>query len=97
MNECAGVQLTCRQCDPFPTQQHMARDEDTTFVVEIGPSANPRGYTGITGTYTYRIAGNIGVNYILNLAVESHIAIARILADLNLAVQNGITIRTYFM
>ena len=51
MNECAGVQLTCQQCDPFPTQRYMAR-EDTTFVVEIGPSANPRGYTGITGMST---------------------------------------------
>ena len=91
MNECAGVQLTCRQCDPFPTQRHMARDEDTTFVVEIGPSANPRGYTGITGTCTYRIAGNIWRE--LNLTVEPQIAIARILlADLNLAVQYGIVI-----
>ena len=51
MNECASVQLTCQQCDPFPTQRFMAR-EDTTFVVEIGPSANPRGYTGITGMST---------------------------------------------
>ena len=51
MNECAGVQLTCQQCDPFPTQMYTAR-EDTTFVVEIGPSANPRGYTGITGMHT---------------------------------------------
>ena len=53
VNECAGVQLTCIQCDPFPTQRYTARDQDTTFVVEIGPSANPRGYTGITGTCSH--------------------------------------------
>ena len=53
MNECAGVQLTCQQCDPFPTQRYIAR-EDTTFKVVIGPSANPRGYTGITGMCTVR-------------------------------------------
>ena len=50
LDECAGVQLMCQQCDPFPAQQIVAR-EDTTFTAVIGPSANPRGYTGITGIY----------------------------------------------
>ena len=48
MNECEGVQLQCQQCDPFPSNRIIAR-EDTTFRVVIGPSANPRGYTAITG------------------------------------------------
>lgn len=48
MNECTGVQLMCQQCDPFPRNRFIAR-EDTTFTVVIGPSANPRGYTAITG------------------------------------------------
>jgi hypothetical protein len=69
MNECAGVQLTCQQCDPFPTQRHMARDEDTTFVVEIGPSANPRGYTGITGMST--------VNYRASILISDRSALLR--------------------
>ena len=47
-NECEGVQLMCQQCEPFPTKQMISR-ESTTFVAVIGPSANPRGYTGITG------------------------------------------------
>ena len=55
-NECNGVQLTCRQCDPFPLKQMIAR-ENTTFEAVIGPSGNPRGYTGITGTTT--VAGYI--------------------------------------
>ena len=48
LDECAGVELMCQQCDPFPAQQIVAR-EDSTFTAVIGPSANPRGYTGITG------------------------------------------------
>ena len=50
LDECAGVQLMCQQCDPFPAQRIVVR-EDTTFTAVIGPSANPRGYTGITGRY----------------------------------------------
>ena len=73
MNECAGVQLTCRQCDPFPTRMFMAR-EDTTFIVEIGPSANPRGYTGITGMYTiYRNILNIKVLEYIQYMCYMHI------------------------
>ena len=48
INECTGVQLTCQQCEPFPTRTFVAQ-EDVTFVAVIGPSANPRGYTAITG------------------------------------------------
>ena len=48
MNECSGVALTCQQCEPFPKRTFTAR-EDATFVAVIGPSANPRGYTAITG------------------------------------------------
>ena len=51
LDECAGVPLMCQQCDPFPAQQIVAR-VDTTFTAVIGPSANPRGYTGITGIET---------------------------------------------
>ena len=47
-DECAGVQLQCAQCDPFPSSRFEAL-EDTTFVAVIGPAANPRGYTAITG------------------------------------------------
>ena len=47
-NQCSGVQLSCQQCDDFPTSTFTAL-EDATFVTVIGPSANPRGYTGITG------------------------------------------------
>lgn len=42
------MQLTCAQCEPFPSRQFIA-EEDTTFVAVIGPAANPRGYTAITG------------------------------------------------
>ena len=48
LDECVGVQLMCQQCDPFPTSRFVVR-EDTTFTAVIGPSANPRGYTAITG------------------------------------------------
>ena len=47
-NECDGQQLTCTQCEPFRSVQMIAR-ENTTFEAVIGPAANPRGYTGITG------------------------------------------------
>ena len=53
MDNCAGVQLTCQQCQAFPSSTFIAQ-EDTTFVAVIGPSANPRGYTGITGI-DYRV------------------------------------------
>ena len=48
MNECTGVELMCQQCDPFEPDRIILR-EDATLVAVIGPSANPRGYTGITG------------------------------------------------
>ena len=47
-NECDGQQLVCDQCEPFRSVQMIAR-ENTTFEAVIGPAANPRGYTGITG------------------------------------------------
>ena len=47
-DECAGVDVMCQQCDPFPSNRIIAR-EDMTFDAVIGPSANPRGYTAITG------------------------------------------------
>ena len=47
-NECDGQQLLCTQCEPFRSVQMIAR-ENTTFEAVIGPAANPRGYTGITG------------------------------------------------
>ena len=43
-----GVELMCQQCDPFTPERIIVR-EDATLVAVIGPSANPRGYTGITG------------------------------------------------
>ena len=48
MDSCAGVELTCQQCEVFPSNSFTAL-KDATFVAVIGPSANPRGYTGITG------------------------------------------------
>ena len=48
MNECTGVQLMCRQCPVFEPPRIIVR-EDATLKAVIGPSANPRGYTGITG------------------------------------------------
>ena len=48
MDECSGVELMCQQCEPFPIDRIIAR-QDTMFEVVIGPSANPRGYTAITG------------------------------------------------
>ena len=48
LNECNGISLTCQQCEPFPKRTFITR-EDATFVAVIGPSANPRGYTAITG------------------------------------------------
>ena len=48
MNECMGVELMCQQCDPFLPDRIILR-EDATLKAVIGPSANPRGYTGITG------------------------------------------------
>jgi hypothetical protein len=48
MDECMGVELMCQQCDPFVPDRIVLR-EDATLVAVIGPSANPRGYTGITG------------------------------------------------
>ena len=48
VDNCANVQLSCQQCDAFPANRITAL-EDATFVAVIGPSANPRGYTGITG------------------------------------------------
>ena len=43
-----GVELMCQQCDPFTPDRIILR-EDATLVAVIGPSANPRGYTVITG------------------------------------------------
>ena len=48
LNECSGVSLACQQCEAFPKRSFTVR-EDATFVAVIGPSANPRGYTAITG------------------------------------------------
>ena len=48
MDECSNANLMCQQCDPFPRRRFIAR-ENTTFTAVIGPSANPRGYTAITG------------------------------------------------
>ena len=48
VNECAGVELICQQCDPFLPGRIILR-EDATLKAVIGPSANHRGYTGITG------------------------------------------------
>ena len=48
VNECTGVELMCQQCDPFLPDRIILR-EDATLKAVIGPSANPRGYTGITG------------------------------------------------
>ena len=51
LDECAGVELTCQECDPFPASRFVAT-EDTTFVAVIGPAANPRGYTALTSKFT---------------------------------------------
>ena len=48
LDECTGVELMCEQYDAFPSERVIAR-QDATFEVVIGPSANPRGYTAITG------------------------------------------------
>ena len=50
LDECTGVELQCAECDPFPSSRFLAL-EDATYVVVIGPAANPRGYTAITGEY----------------------------------------------
>ena len=50
-NQCDNVQLRCNQCEPFKSVQMIAR-ENTTFMAEIGPAANPRGYTAITGYFS---------------------------------------------
>ena len=52
VDECAGVQLMCEECEPFPSRQTLAL-EDTTFDAFIGPAANPRGYTAITSMVVY--------------------------------------------
>ena len=49
---CTDVDLVCQQCDPFPSETFVAK-EDTAFVAVIGPAANPRGYTAITGIDCY--------------------------------------------
>ena len=61
VNECSGVQLTCQQCDPFPRNTFTVK-EAATFVAVIGPSANPRGYTAITGDQTSRITAIVHQN-----------------------------------
>ena len=48
LEQCNNVQLTCDQCEPFQSSSFTAKS-DATFVAVIGPSANPRGYTAITG------------------------------------------------
>ena len=55
LDECTGVELMCQQCDAFPSERIVAR-QDATFEVVIGPSANPRGYTAITGELSVMIA-----------------------------------------
>ena len=50
VNECEGVPLMCQQCDIFPRKRFIIR-ENTLIRAVIGPSANPRGYTGITGDH----------------------------------------------
>ena len=57
LDECGGVELMCQQCDPFPSDRIITR-QDTTFEVVIGPSANPRGYTAITGAMTFQCIGS---------------------------------------
>ena len=48
--EWSGAEPTCtrQQCEAFMPDRIFLR-EDAIFTAEIGPSANPRGYTGITG------------------------------------------------
>ena len=62
MNECTNVELMCQQCDPFLPDRIVLR-EDATLVAVIGPSANPRGYTGITGQYAVIINNPNIINF----------------------------------
>ena len=47
-NQCSSAQLVCGGCQPFRNERIIARD-DATFLAQIGPSGNERGYMGITG------------------------------------------------
>ena len=47
-DQCTGIQLACRACQPFVNERIVARN-DATFLAQIGPSGNERGYMAITG------------------------------------------------
>ena len=47
-DQCSGTQLVCRGCQPFLNERIIARD-NATFLAQIGPSGNERGYMSITG------------------------------------------------
>ena len=47
-DQCSGTQLVCRGCQPFVNERITAR-VNATFLAQIGPSGNERGYMSITG------------------------------------------------
>ena len=51
------VPLQCSSCDPYQNQRIEA-PSNTTFVAQIGPSGDQRGYMGITGEETTPLISN---------------------------------------
>ena len=52
VNNCAQAVRCRKSCDPFTPKKIVAL-QDETFVARIGPSGGERGYSGITGSYSY--------------------------------------------
>lgn len=48
LDRCASTSITCASCPPF-TGKTLSVLQNATLRVRIGPSANERGYMGITG------------------------------------------------
>jgi len=65
-DQCTGIQLTCRGCQPFVNEQIVARN-GATFLAQIGPSGNERGYMAITGLAALNFYLLISLNKIFGM------------------------------
>ena len=54
VNSCS-TPLVCPDCPPFSAIEMDVRDQNATFLINIGPNALERGYMSIAGDIGYRL------------------------------------------
>ena len=71
-DQCSGSQLVCGGCQPFRNERIIARD-DATFLAQIGPSGNERGYMGITGEGMFRNVTPVSACACTHVCMHTHV------------------------